>query len=585
MNNAGVLQFKRSRGRPRKNLAVPNVAQISSLNNFSNAALKRKSAEQATDEIQILGTNGLESLSAKKAKEDFADDAPKRLLPHRAARFTESYGGTSPDVVVISDEDKDEDSDSDSDSECSLLPSPVQKIKSKEELEELEALIDKLKKELSDEEMKLVLLCKLKESQKAKDSKRESNVSPSPSTVSTVNNTTPKNLTIPQKSGIQIQSLPSKQLLSCNKYTTSKREVKQTSFVQSNNAKQSLPLPTSVSQHIVKEELNKNIVTSSQQLKSNPFNQFPLLKNLSNQITITQVPAPASEVKKEPEEKIDAETIYQRQAAAKLALRKQLEKTLLQIPLPKRPPLKLNFFPNPNSIEFFCLLGLDYVVDFITKSKKNNVWKEPLRCVQCSIDFTCSWKWKEVEKNGKKTYDVFCEACINSNVRKALKAQHTNNLKAAFLKALQQEKEIDRLAQTIPKSHSSTRESRPSSRINTPSPAHQTHHTASAFSVPKTGSTISYIPKPAPPLNHTNMAQMNKLNPQFQSILQAQAQHLLASGVPLHPNVLSLTSFVPPSSHHSRGKPSTGQNDIRRNYRSDRVQSPSIPQASSSWKS
>lgn len=293
-----------------------------------------------------------------------------------------------------------------------------------------------------------------------------------------------------------------------------------------------------------------------------------------------------------PEEKIDPETIYQRQAAAKLALRKQLEKQLLQIPLPKAPPMKLNFFPNANSIEFLCLLGLDCVVDFLTKTKRNPPRDKPLCCAQCSTDFTCSWKWKEIDKNGEKVYNVFCEACINSNIRKALKAQHTNSLKAAFLKALQQEKEIDRLSQTLSsKSHSSTREPQPrqNSRLPVPAPAHQAPahqaHNSSAWSLSKAGTTLTYIPKPTSSMNHAGLGQVGKLNPQFQSLLQAQAQHLLASGVPLHPNVLSLTSFVPPNTHHNQGKSTTGQHDFRRQYRPDRTQSPSVPPASSSWKS
>lgn len=265
-----------------------------------------------------------------------------------------------------------------------------------------------------------------------------------------------------------------------------------------------------------------------------------------------------------------------------MQLRKQLEKTLLQIPLPKPPPLKINFFPNANSVEFLCLLGLDYVVDFLTKAKRDPPRDKPLCCAQCSTDFTCAWKWKEIDKNGEKVYNVFCEACINSNIRKALKAQHTNNLKSAFLKALQQEKEIDRLSQTIPKSHSSTREPpRQNSCLPVPAPAHQAHN-SSLYSLQKSGTTLTYIPKPSSAMNHTNLGQVGKLNPQFQSLLQAQAQHLLASGVPLHPNVLSLTSFVPPSSHHNQGKSSTGQHDYRRQYQSDRLQPPSLPP--STWK-
>lgn len=42
-----------------------------------------------------------------------------------------------------------------------------------------------------------------------------------------------------------------------------------------------------------------------------------------------------------------------------------------------------------------------------------------------------------------KELRVICEQCVTSNVKKALKAEHTNRLKTAFVKALQQEQEIE----------------------------------------------------------------------------------------------------------------------------------------------
>lgn len=51
-----------------------------------------------------------------------------------------------------------------------------------------------------------------------------------------------------------------------------------------------------------------------------------------------------------------------RQAAAKLALRKQLEKTLLEIPPPKPPAPEVNFLPSAANNEFIYLVGLEMVV-------------------------------------------------------------------------------------------------------------------------------------------------------------------------------------------------------------------------------
>lgn len=151
---------------------------------------------------------------------------------------------------------------------------------------------------------------------------------------------------------------------------------------------------------------------------------------------------------------VDNQTPAQRQAAAKMALRKQLEKTLLQIPPPKPPPPEMNFIPSLASPDFIYLLGLEeavnYIIDanLISKGQKNADEKmicNPFTCVQCSTDFTPVWKR---EKPGSK--NVICEQCVTTNQKKALKQEHTNRLKSAFVKALQQEQEIERMqAQTV----------------------------------------------------------------------------------------------------------------------------------------
>lgn len=67
-----------------------------------------------------------------------------------------------------------------------------------------------------------------------------------------------------------------------------------------------------------------------------------------------------------------------------------------------------------------------------------SVVKEPFVCSQCNTDFTCRWR-QDKAKGGV----VLCEQCMSSNQKKALKAEHTNRLKGAFVKALQQEQEIE----------------------------------------------------------------------------------------------------------------------------------------------
>lgn len=93
------------------------------------------------------------------------------------------------------------------------------------------------------------------------------------------------------------------------------------------------------------------------------------------------------------------ETPAQKQASAKLALRKQLEKTLLQIPPPKPPPPEMNFIPNPSNVEYLALIGLEFVVDYITKDPNIPIVSpEPFSCSQCGTDFTTTWKWDKTSK-------------------------------------------------------------------------------------------------------------------------------------------------------------------------------------------
>ncbi|XP_074385809.1 LOW QUALITY PROTEIN: transcriptional repressor p66-beta [Zonotrichia albicollis] len=132
------------------------------------------------------------------------------------------------------------------------------------------------------------------------------------------------------------------------------------------------------------------------------------------------------------------------QAAAKLALRKQLEKTLLEIPPPKPPAPLLHFLPSAANSEFIYMVGLEEVVQSVIDSQGRAPRRcprvEPFVCAQCRTDFTPHWKQ---EKGGR----ILCEQCQTSNQKKALKAEHTNRLKNAFVKALQQEQEIEQRLQ------------------------------------------------------------------------------------------------------------------------------------------
>ncbi|XP_047509820.1 transcriptional repressor p66-alpha isoform X6 [Pieris napi] len=151
----------------------------------------------------------------------------------------------------------------------------------------------------------------------------------------------------------------------------------------------------------------------------------------------------------------DTQTPAQRQAAAKLALRKQLEKTLLQIPPPKPPPPEMNFIPSPSNNDFVYLVGLEHVVDYLTNEDRFPRSSVPAVCAQCGCDFTPVWRWERApSRRQDATFTPasasatsarrLCELCVSGNVKRALKAEHTARLKTAFVRALQQEQEIER---------------------------------------------------------------------------------------------------------------------------------------------
>nr|XP_022904495.1 transcriptional repressor p66-beta isoform X4 [Onthophagus taurus] len=249
---------------------------------------------------------------------------------------------------------------------------------------------------------------------------------------------------------------------------------------------------------------------------------FPVgIKDLSPSVTIT--PAPPQPTK---ERQRDQETPAQRQAAAKLALRKQLEKTLLQIPPPKPPPPEMHFIPNPSNTEFIYLVGLEHVVDFLTKETKMPPAPQPFSCSQCGCDFTPVWKWemRGNKSRGKDPSKVICEQCVTTNVKKALKAEHTNRLKTAFVKALQQEQEIEqRLAQNGVFTSSSPAPSPVTPEASVPksvTPTPTPRHAATPPAPPSTQQT-------PPPSRSSHSSAQDKLNISNAATMQALQQQIL----------------------------------------------------------
>ncbi|GFO02564.1 transcriptional repressor p66-alpha [Plakobranchus ocellatus] len=267
----------------------------------------------------------------------------------------------------------------------------------------------------------------------------------------------------------------------------------------------------------------------------------------------------------------DTQTPAQRQAAAKQALRKQLEKTLLQIPPPKPPPPEMNFIPSLACPDFVLLLGLEEVVNhmidyqLIARGQKNPDERfvcTPFTCVQCGSDFTPVWKR---EKPGSK--NVICEHCVTSNQKKALKQEHTNRLKSAFVKALQQEQEIERMQASAAPAVPPPQQQQQASGSNSSHP--QIHHSnASIMSAANAAAAAaSAAAAAAAAANYRPSAEQLR---QHHNFLQ-QAQ--LRAGQPL-----GLQSF----SHRAPfpyNLPYAKQQDLQRQYLLDM-----IPRGSMSWK-
>ncbi|XP_018427851.1 PREDICTED: transcriptional repressor p66-beta isoform X1 [Nanorana parkeri] len=359
----------------------------------------------------------------------------------------------SPDVIVLSDNEASSPrSTSRPDDKIKMANLEMFKGKS---MEERQQMIKQLKDELRLEEARLVLLKKLRQSQLQKENVLQKNpvaqnaatiVQPSPAHVGQPN--LAKVPSRPGAPGLEVQNL---------------RSIQTHSVIRSSS---NTPLPhMMMSQRVIapnptqlqgqcgppKSSLIRNSTPSMTQALNYPQQSTSSLQcqrnsssamymNLGSHMqggSVNRVssPLPSPSSMQDP---------VSSQAAAKLALRKQLEKTLLEIPPPKPPAPLLHFLPSAANSEFIYMVGLEEVVQSVIDSQGKGcpslLHMDPFSCAQCRTDFTPHWKQ---EKSGK----ILCEQCMTSNQKKALKAEHTNRLKNAFVKALQQEQEIEQRLQ------------------------------------------------------------------------------------------------------------------------------------------
>ncbi|XP_028717168.2 transcriptional repressor p66-alpha isoform X1 [Peromyscus leucopus] len=378
----------------------------------------------------------------------------------------------SPDVIVLSD------SEQPSSPRVNGLTTAALKDTSTEALlksspEERERMIKQLKEELRLEEAKLVLLKKLRQSQIQKEATVQKPAASSGSAVTTPPPLVRGTQNIPVgKTSLQTSSARMPGSIIPPPLVRGGQQVSAKLGPQASSQVVMPPLVRGAQQiHNIRQHsstgpppllLAPRASVPSMQIQGQRIIQQGLIRvaNVPNTSLLVNIPQPsAASLKGTTVASAQAsstptsvasvvasvESPASRQAAAKLALRKQLEKTLLEIPPPKPPAPEMNFLPSAANNEFIYLVGLEEVVQNLLETQGDGrisastaaavLSREPYMCVQCKTDFTCRWR----EKGGT----VMCENCMTSNQKKALKVEHTSRLKAAFVKALQQEQEME----------------------------------------------------------------------------------------------------------------------------------------------
>lgn len=129
--------------------------------------------------------------------------------------------------------------------------------------------------------------------------------------------------------------------------------------------------------------------------------------------------------------------LLQKRTAAKSAIQKQLEQTLMQLPQ-KHIQLGIDFLPNGNNIEFVYYVGLEACVDYLTNTKnplETQPLEKPFECSTCGTDFTPSWSWKRS--------NAVCENCVSNHVKKSIRNSQTSRIKSVLAKAAKQEIDMD----------------------------------------------------------------------------------------------------------------------------------------------
>lgn len=388
-------------------------------------SIRRDPASKVGEAIMDLSSRGItvtrmgESAAVKRPAPsepmESGRTGRRALRPRTEKNYTEAT-----EIVVVEEDEQEDDVEK---------PLPPIKELSPTELAEKMELIRKFREELRNEESKLVLLKRVRQAQ----AKENVSVPPSVKPLATqkTSKATPGGFTPPPSVTMSVKGAGSKSSSQASQRSSSGPGA--VSVIPSGRGSTSGGTHTSLSSLMAAQHgLLKAASGAGHPAYNSGYGSYPLTAEVDIR---RDSPAPRGQDQSRHQTEQTAE---QRQQVAKLALRKQLEKTLLQIPPPKPPPPEMGFIPSGTSTPFVYLLGLEKVVDFMKNENKETTRWENFVCSQCRRDFTTVWKWDK-QRPGRVT----CEECVTSNVKKKLKAEHTSRLKTAFVKALQQEQEIE----------------------------------------------------------------------------------------------------------------------------------------------
>ncbi|UJR15091.1 hypothetical protein I4U23_002058 [Adineta vaga] len=276
-----------------------------------------------------------------------------------------------------------------------------------------------LQYELQCQEALLLLMQKLKTNQQI--SSQTNNIQQP--TTTPVNTTKPNSVTpIKQSSNSTNRPIPSKPPHP-NQYTVNRAN---NSNSQQQTSKLSVPLPQAS-----RQSNNSTLPATATRLSSTTTKNSPVTPTTNSS------------------SKNNGITSDQHLLSAKLALRKQLEQTLLQIPTPKPTTCDLTYIPGINGwSEFLTSIGLEQAFNTYNDFLNRRLIPEyslnlPNICAQCGTDWSVTWHEVPSSNDSDADEKILCDRCRKTSQKKILKQDHSNRLRQAFMKALQQEKELD----------------------------------------------------------------------------------------------------------------------------------------------